>query len=256
MGLYSHTTRAAGTVLTGFGSTSDIFNTDHLNHVTHTAAPFLNSWEPDVATMNRETAPAISGVPSLSSSLSDEIERVRFVLSQIKGFISNGTPATHWYTATGDFSAFVSFPPVAARLEQVVAQPITSGGSDTRVNFDTKVYDTVGTMAVPPFLVAPANGVYIVGATLAFGDGNTQGPQGDFRLRILVNNGPGAIAAENVYSGTTQMPKCISIETLAVLAANDQVQVNVFQSDGTTKTLTSQADARPTLYMALVGRTS
>lgn len=256
MGLYTHTTRASGTVLTGLGSTSDIFNTDHLNHVTHTAAPFLNSWEATVAQMNLETNPAPNGIPSPAASLSDELERLRFVMSQIKGFIGSGTPGTHWYTATANFTAFVSFPAVAARIEQVVAQPVVSGGSDTRVNFDTKVYDTVGTMAQPPYVVAPRAGVYIVGATLAFGDGNTQGPQGDFRLRMTVNDGVAGIASENVYSATTQMPKAISIETLAVLAANDKVAVNVFQSDGTTKTLTSQADARPALYMALVGGTA
>lgn len=251
MGLYTITTRAEGIVLTGAGSTSNIFNNDHVNHVTHTAAPFLNSWEATVAQMNLETNPAnADGSASLPASLSDEIERLRYVLAQIKGFIGSGTHP-HWYEKTGNFAAFVSFPTVACRIEQTVSQQIISG-VESFVNFDSKLYDTLGTMATPPRITIPATGVYIIGAALGFGDGISQGPHNDFRLRLKSDTT--VIAAENSYTGTTAGPKAISIATIAKLTVNSKLSLFVFQNDGTTKSPSTEADARPALWCAMIGR--
>ena len=252
MGLYSITTRASGVVLTGLGSSSNIFNVDHQNHVTHTAAPFLNSWEADVTQMNIETAPAnADGTVSLPASLSDELERIRFVLSQIKALMSSGTPPAHWYTALSGFSDFTSFPAVAARLELHSAQQIQSGVEST-VAFDTVAYDTVGGMAVRATIFAPVTGVYIVGGVLGFGDGVSQGPAHNFYL--ILRRGTTTFAKENIESSSISMPKVISITGLIKLTAGDLLTMAVFQNDGTTKTPTSETGARPSLWAALIGR--
>jgi hypothetical protein len=255
MGLYTHTTRAEGTVLTGEGSSSNIFNVDHLNHVTHTAAPFLNSWEDTQQHMDLETSPGTTGAPSLPASLSDEVERIRFVLSDLKKFISSGTKPPHWYTKMGAFSAFISFPMVAARLEQTSAQIIQSG-QETIVGFDTPAYDSTGTMAAtPPSMKAPDTGMYIVGATLAFGDGVTVGPQGDFRL-ALKRNLVDRIAEDELFTGTEDGPKALTVEALARFVKNDTLDVTVLQSTGTSKQTSIDANFRPAMWMAFIARTA
>lgn len=254
MGLYSHTTRAEGTVLTGEGSSSNIFNVDHLNHVTHTAAPYLNSWEASEMQMNLETSPGSTASPSLPASLSDEIERLRYVYSDLKRFMASGTRPPHWYTATGGFTAFISFPMVAARVEQATAQGIPTG-VETVVSFDTLVYDSLGTIATLPSLKAPDTGVYIVGATLAFGDGLTLGPQNDFRL-ALKRNLVDYIGEDQQYTGATSGPKAITVEALARFAKNDTLDATVFQSDGTTKSPAIDSDFRPAMWMAMIARTT
>jgi hypothetical protein len=257
MGLYSITTRASGTVLTGEGSSSNIFNVDHINHVTHTAAPFLNSWEATVAQMNIETDPDPGGTVSLPASLSDEFERVRFVLTGVKKALSAGTAPPHWYTELAGFSNFVSPAPAAARREQTVAQPIPNN-VPTPIVWDTTIYDTVGTMAGASGLTAPVAGTYIVGAVLGFGDGVSMGPSGDFLMelqRVLTSaNTTALIALDEVFSNTTPMPKAISVETIAHFEANDVLKLFVLQTSGSTKTAIVQPNARPAIWMALVGR--
>lgn len=272
MGLYTLTTRAAGTVLTGLGSSSDIFNVDHQNHVTHTAAAFLNSWEESLTQMNLEANPAPGNVVSLPSALSDEFERIRFVLSDMKAAISAGTPPDHWYTETDTFADFISFPTTAARLELNGVQSVISGSELINVLFDTTVYATVPGMVgpkatLPGTLIAPATGVYIVGACLPFGDGISTGPTGDMKL-TLRRLGPApvtaadllspttAIAVDQVYSGATAMPKTIVVETIAKFTAGQALMAFAFQSSGSSQTITTNATLRPALWMAMIGRLS
>jgi hypothetical protein len=251
MGLYSHTTRADGIVLTGGGSSSDIFNTDHQNHVTHTEPSSIDSWEDTQAHMDRETDPFPSGVLSVPSSMADELERLRYALSTIKAYMSSGTRPAHWYTAVTSFSNFVSFPPTACRMEQATAQSIVSGANIILL-WDTTIYDTVGTMAGMTGLKAPASGTYIVGACVGFGDGVTQGPIGDFRLTLLRD--ATAIGTDQIDSDSIAMPKSISVETVAHFAAGALLKARVFQTNGTTKTPVSESDARPAIWMAMVAR--
>jgi hypothetical protein len=110
---YVITTRAEGTVLTGFGSSSDIFNFDHQNHVTHTAANFINSWEDTLAHMRATTDPLPLGGISLPTALNDELQRLRFQIALIKQRMAGATTPPFWYTATTEFSNAVSFPPTA-----------------------------------------------------------------------------------------------------------------------------------------------
>ncbi len=259
MGLYSITTRAEGTVLTGFGSSSDIFNADHENHVEHTAAEFLNSWEATLLQMQATTSPVTgAGALVLPASLGDEIERIRFQIARIKQQMSGASGAPpFWYTAAADFSNGVQLAPTAARLEQTIAQSIPSGVF-TRVTFQTTSYDTATLVSGSTF-VAPVDGVYIVGGTLAFGDGVTQGPTGDFYLIIQCGGTPpGLIQTQNVAAGevysAVDQPKALNVEGVVRLTAGTVVRLMVFQNTGTPKQTLLDQDARPAMWMALVGR--
>lgn len=84
-GLYSITTRAAGTVLT-----AAIYNADHQNHVTNQNPSMTGAYSDNVAQFQIQTNPGGVGTESLSPSLAGELERFRYVLAQIMG-------TTFWY---------------------------------------------------------------------------------------------------------------------------------------------------------------
>lgn len=85
-GSYSHTTRASGLTLT-----ANIYNSDHQNHIDNHNPQQMNDYSDDVATMQATTDPGDVGTESLATSLSGELERVRFVLDAIIG-------SAQWYT--------------------------------------------------------------------------------------------------------------------------------------------------------------
>jgi len=84
-GLYSHTTRSTGTVLT-----AAIYNNDHQNHIDNHVPAQMDDHSVDVATMRTTTDPGESGSESLPSNLSGELERLRFAIKEIRG-------STYWY---------------------------------------------------------------------------------------------------------------------------------------------------------------
>jgi hypothetical protein len=94
-GLYSHTTRSTGTVLT-----AAIYNADHTNHITNQNPSQTGAYSDNVAQMQSATDPGESGSESLASSLAGEIERLRFAIQDIKSFL--GLTSAQWYsTPTG-----------------------------------------------------------------------------------------------------------------------------------------------------------
>lgn len=262
MGLYTITTRAEGTVLTGFGSLSNIFNVDHLNHVTHTAAAFLNSWEDTLAHMQLTAAPTSGVTLSLPTALKDEIERLRFEIAKIKQTLAGAATPPFWYTAAADFTNFISLSPAAARLEQSTNVQIASN-IPTTMTFNTVIYDTAslaahdaGVAGTASFKI-PADGTYIVGATLAFGDGVTDGPQGNFLVELQLVHPPATttvIAADQIWSGASSEPKSIVVETVKRCQLGDSIFCIVTQTDGTPKSPVTQPDSRPAFWIALVGR--
>lgn len=85
-GLYSHTTRATGTILT-----AAIYNADHQNHITNDNPSMQGAYSDNVAQMQTQTDPGEVGSESLAGSAAGEWERVRFAIAEIKG-------TTYWYT--------------------------------------------------------------------------------------------------------------------------------------------------------------
>lgn len=74
-GLYSHTTRATGTVLT-----AAIYNGDHQNHIDNLIPSMIDDQSPNVAAMQATTSPGGVGTESLPTNLQGELERIRHVI--------------------------------------------------------------------------------------------------------------------------------------------------------------------------------
>lgn len=86
-GLYSHTTRAAGSILT-----AAIYNADHTNHITNADPEQIGNYADTVAEYKTQTDPGGVGTESLPTNLAGEIARLRFAISRIVG-------KTEWYEA-------------------------------------------------------------------------------------------------------------------------------------------------------------
>lgn len=84
-GLYSHTTRATGLVLT-----ANIYNTDHQNHIDNSIPAQIDDYSSSVAEMQSITDPYPASSEDQAASLAGELERLRYVLKQITG-------AAQWY---------------------------------------------------------------------------------------------------------------------------------------------------------------
>jgi len=78
-GLYSHTTRAAGTTLT-----ANIYNTDHQNHIDNHIPTQMDDYSSTVAQMKTATDPGEDGSESQPTSLAGELERLRFAIRDQK----------------------------------------------------------------------------------------------------------------------------------------------------------------------------
>jgi hypothetical protein len=84
-GIYTHTTRAPGTILT-----ATIYNTDHQNHIDHLEPIYMDDYSVNSAQMRTETDPGENGTESLAGTLAGELERIRFSIREWKG-------TTYWY---------------------------------------------------------------------------------------------------------------------------------------------------------------
>ena len=84
-GLYSHTTRATGTILTAV-----IYNGDHTNHITNAVPDQHDDYSTSVAQMQSAVDPGELGSESQATSTAGELERLRYAIADAKG-------TTHWY---------------------------------------------------------------------------------------------------------------------------------------------------------------
>src|SRR6516164_4355653 len=92
--LYTITTRASGTILT-----AAIYNADHQNHVNFGDAQHLGSFSQNQGQMQTQATPGDVGSESLAVSISDELARIRYMISQIRG-------TTYWYSASATQGAY------------------------------------------------------------------------------------------------------------------------------------------------------
>ena len=84
-GLYSHTTRAPGTILT-----ANIYNTDHQNHIDNHVPDQMDDYSSSVAQMQSTADPGEVGTESQPTTLAGELERIRNMLKEFSG-------ETQWY---------------------------------------------------------------------------------------------------------------------------------------------------------------
>jgi microcystin-dependent protein len=110
-GLYSHTTRASGTVLT-----AAIYNSDHQNHINNHIPSMIDDFSTNVTEMRDEVDPGESGSESLATSLAEELRRIRFAIREMKG-------TTYWYqTASSTLGAGI---PIGAIIPWPASAPPT-----------------------------------------------------------------------------------------------------------------------------------
>lgn len=102
--LYSHTTRATGTILT-----AAIYNADHENHITYGDAQYLGGWSTNATQMRTVSDPGESGTESLSASISDELERLRFAILECKQALDSSL--TYWYETPVELAGQIRLPP-------------------------------------------------------------------------------------------------------------------------------------------------
>jgi microcystin-dependent protein len=87
VGLYSHTTRGTGTVLT-----ASIYNSDHVNHITNQNPSMTGALADSVGEYQTNSDPGGVGSESLPPNLAGELERLRFTVKRIVG-------GPQWYSA-------------------------------------------------------------------------------------------------------------------------------------------------------------
>lgn len=109
-GLYNHTTRNAGTVLT-----AAIYNADHQKHIDNATPQMHDDYSVDVAQMRLQADPGEVGTESLATNTAGELERLRFAIREIKG-------TTHWYQSP-QFSMIGLIPTGTLMLFQQTAAP-------------------------------------------------------------------------------------------------------------------------------------
>lgn len=86
-GLYTHTTRGTGTVLT-----AAIYNADHVNHITNQNPTMTGAFADSVGQFQSNVDPGGIGSEALSPNLAGELERLRFCIKRITG-------GAQWYEA-------------------------------------------------------------------------------------------------------------------------------------------------------------
>lgn len=79
VGLYSHTTRGTGTILTAL-----IYNGDHVNHITNQNIDMTGAWD-SVGEMQSESDPGGPGSEMVAPSLAVWMQQVQFVLHILGG---------------------------------------------------------------------------------------------------------------------------------------------------------------------------
>lgn len=92
---YNHTFRPNGLLVD-----QDIYNQDHQNHIDNSIPAMFDDYSANVAQMRSTVNPGGVGFESLATSLAGEIERLRYVIKQMKDTII-GSSVAQWYTALG-----------------------------------------------------------------------------------------------------------------------------------------------------------
>lgn len=181
--LYSITTRATGVLLT-----ASVFNADHQNHIDNCEPQVFDDYSATATEMRLNTDPGELGSESLPTSMAGELERLRFVIKELKTHVSDtGSPPAHWYS-----SCTVIHPEVHALSTGIILPRGTetvpsgwllcNGAAVSRTTFAT--------------LFA------IIGTTFGAGDGSTTFNVPDIRGRAPLGTGQGAGLTNRVIAGT------------------------------------------------------
>jgi hypothetical protein len=246
MGLYTHTTRAAGTVVT-----ATIYNGDHQNHIDHQTGEFTLGEALDVTTLRTTADPYASQTTedvSASDSIQRDIRHLRYILGQLASYC-NGGPGTAAATtalgsALGQWYFGIrnpGFKALGCSIQKNSAFTHTATDTFETVSFTTADttegwdQDGAGTgfhegATNPTRITVPANagGKYLVFAVGEFASSVTGDRRG---LRVRKNGATVVINADGPHNttfiATSTLP--INVSQVISLAAADYLELQSVQ---------------------------
>lgn len=253
-GLYQHTTRAAGTLLT-----ATLYNSAHRNHQQHAIPSSTGAHADTLAMFRAMTDPAPSAIPTPVTALGTELEQLRFVVADIKTFLNGGVPPTRWYTPVAPAIGTL-ITGHGARAFRASGQNIPNGRVDTAISFSGVRYDT-GVLAagydnfwggalLPTRLVAPVDGLYAIGGSVGW---TVVLGQAGALSAVIRLNGVEHLSASQMDVDPTLVTQLFSTTTQVLLAAGDYVELVVFQASTTNPLV---VPASPEMWIELLNATA
>ncbi len=252
-GLYSHTTRAAGTVVT-----ATVYNDDHEKHVNNHDPEMMDDFSANAAGMQSAVDPYPGASESLPTSLSGELQRIRYVLREhltaMHGGVAPG--AQHWYVPTTDGHGFET---VGAHVKRTAlyslanaawtAIPFDAEEEDTDAYHDNAVNNTRITIPSTTY-----EGKYFVAANVEFAI-DAVGGRG-VRIVREVAVGPSTeviVSHYGVGSGAADATQ-VNVGTVIHLLVGDYLTCEAYQSSGGALNLSLAAEHAPRLMAWRIGR--
>jgi hypothetical protein len=217
-GLYSHTTRAPGTLITAL-----IYNFDHQVQVDSRTATIVQSYGTSISQFNITEDPIPFGVESLPSSLAGEVARLRFDIAALKTALNGGVPV-NWY----DPNAAPGFATIGARVVRAAAFAVPNAVG-TPIDFTGNTADFnsgVWSAANPTRFTAPNTGLYFAAAGVVW---DASQPSGRRQLTIS-----GVDAGQQITNTTaaTAIQQHQAITGLMKMVAGDFIEFRLFQDSG------------------------
>lgn len=222
-GNYSIVNRRPGEVITAFE-----YNTqDHQNHITNNTPDGMGGYSDTVGLMQTQTDPGDVGTESLAMTLAQELERLRFVVRRLKGYVNAGTPPTFWYTPLTA--------PVIATQKAIISRTGTQTIADvttTPLSFNTQVVnpDGIWLIGAPTQFTAQSDGLYLMGVCIQWEPGGITGGR---IVQIRENTGGKVIACINRQVNTGfvgQFAQAVATEW--PLNNGESVQFEAIQQSG------------------------
>jgi hypothetical protein len=269
MGLYSHTTRAAGTVVT-----ATIYNGDHQNHIDNQDGAHVLGEALDVAGIRTTQDPYSAQVTedvSASDSIQRDVRHLRYVLGQLNSYANGSAPtaaaATALGSALGQWYFGIrnpAFKLAGVRVLRTASFTHTASGTRQAVDYPTasttEEYDQDGAavgfhegVTNPSRLTVPANlgGKFEVGGTAAF-PASATGVQREVAIR---KNGATFLGAQRTsWAHTAGNVVELTVNVTAALVATDYVELIINQDIGATQAIGGPNNVNgPHFWMHLVG---
>jgi hypothetical protein len=265
-GLYSHTTRSAGTVVT-----ATIYNTDHQNHVDNHVPSSIDDWSNDTTQMRLTADPYSSQTTEqLATSLDGEITRLRYMVKQILDYLngvdasgSSASATTALGTAIGQWYFGIRNPAlrlVGAKVYNSTTFSHTTSGTRQACTFDSEVYDQDGagtgfhsTSVNTSRLTVPSNlgGKYHIGGAASFVASAT----GTLREVSVRKNGATYLATEiTSWAITADRRVELTVACDADLVATDYVELILNQNIASPSLVAGPDNtAGPQFWIHLIG---
>ena len=193
-GLYSHTTRATGTILT-----ANIYNADNQNHIDNQTPQMTDDYSASIAQMQSTRDPYPGDAESLAISSAEEFESIRYVLKEIIGnsqwYVSEALLKLSGGTMTGKI---VLDGNATAALHPVPAQQIQAGDLVYAVVAGTDTY----TVTYVPVVAALTTGMVLRGLVTNANTSTTPSLNVDSRgAKTIKRPGGAALSVGDIPAG-------------------------------------------------------